>query len=108
MQLSCGLMDGLLWDATLQPSTEEGQAGRTVLVLSNEEVVQPTDIAFGEFSLVEATAEERAALLAAGYDIPDWEPSAGPGCASCHGGALDRLIAEQAQEDPEPPGSRSH
>jgi hypothetical protein len=101
-------MDGQLWEATLQSSAEEGQAGRVVLVLSNEEVVQPADIGFGEFSLVEATAEERAGLVAAGYDIPDWEPSAAPGCGSCHGGALDQLLAEQAQEDPEPPNSRSH
>jgi mono/diheme cytochrome c family protein len=96
-------MDGQLWEATLQPSPEEGQAGRVVLVLSNDEVVQPADVAFGEFSLVEATPAEREALAQAGYEIPDWEPSADAGCAACHGGTLEQPLAGQAEDDPEPP-----
>lgn len=100
-------MDGQLWEATLQPSPDEGGAGRVVLVLSNDEVVQPADVAFGEFSLVEATPEEREALAQAGYAVPDWEPSADAGCAACHGGALEQLLAGQAENDPEPPTHKS-
>jgi hypothetical protein len=87
MRLSCGLMDGLTWEASLQESD-----GRPVVVLSNEEILLPADAEFGEFSVLEATAAERAALTQAGYSMPDWIPAVSPGCAVCCG--------EQPDADP--------
>jgi hypothetical protein len=88
MKLSCGLMEGLLWEATLQASAVEGSGGRPVVVLSNEEILSSEDAEFGEFSIVEATADERAALAQGGYSLADWrlDPSA---CAACHGGECE-------------------
>jgi hypothetical protein len=84
MLLSCGLMDGVMWDAILQPSSEGDPDSRTTVVLSNEEVLSPVDAEFGEFAIVEATAEERETLKQAGYSMPDWSPLQGLGCGGCH------------------------
>lgn len=84
MRLRCGLMDGLMWDAALQPAPGEGQEGNPVVVLSNQEVLYPADADLGEFSIVEATADERETLQQAGYFMPDWNPMQGLGCAGCH------------------------
>jgi hypothetical protein len=68
------LMNGLTWDARLSTAPTDTLAGHPVLVLDNEEILSPEDATFGEFSLVEATAEEREALRQAGYSLPDWTP----------------------------------
>ncbi len=85
MKLCCGLMDGLLWDATLQLSPEGGSSAGPVVVLSNDEILSPHDADFGEFSIAEATEEERHSLKQAGYNMPDWDPMQWLGCAGCHG-----------------------
>ena len=84
MLVSCGLMDGVMWDAILQRSTEGDPDGHTTVVLSNEEVLSPADAEFGEFAIVGATAEERETLKQAGYSMPDWSPVQGLGCGGCH------------------------
>ena len=84
MLLSCGLMDGVMWDAILQRSTEGDPDSHTTVVLSNEEVLSPADAEFGEFAIVGATAEEREKLTQAGYSMPDWSPVQGLGCGGCH------------------------
>ena len=96
MLLSCGLMDGVMWDAILQRSTEGDPDGHTTLVLSNEEVLSPADAEFGEFAIVEATAEERERLKQAGYSMPDWSPVQGLGCGGCH--AEDSVDAGQSDD----------
>lgn len=83
MKLCCGLMEGQLWDATLQPSPEGGSEGGVVVVLSNEEILSPDDADFGEFAIAEATEEERQTLKQAGYAMPDWDPAQWLGCAGC-------------------------
>ena len=67
MKLCCGLMDGQLWDASLQPSSEGAAEGGLVVMLSNEEVLSPTDADFGEFTIAEATEDERHTLK-----VPDF------------------------------------
>ena len=84
MKLCCGLMDGQLWDATLQPSPGEGSAGGVTVVLSNEEILSPQDADFGEFTIADATEEERRTLKLAGYNMPDWDPAQWLGCGGCH------------------------
>jgi hypothetical protein len=74
-------MEGQMWDAALQSAPE----GKQVVVLSNEEVLSPENADFGEFSIVEATEDEREMLKQAGYSMPDWDPLQGSGCAGCHG-----------------------
>ncbi len=89
MRLCCGLMDGLMWDAVLRPAKEVGGEGNPVVVLSNEEVLRPADADLGEFSIVEATADERETLRKAGYSLPDWDPLQALGCAGCHAGETE-------------------
>jgi len=84
MLLSCGLMDGVMWDAILQPPVAGDPVSQVTVVLSNEEVLSPADAEFGEFAIVEATAEERETLQQAGYSMPDWSPVQGLGCGGCH------------------------
>lgn len=99
MKLCCGLMDGQLWDATLQPSSEEGSADGLVVVLSNEEVLSPQDADFGEFAIAEATDEERRSLKQAGYTMPDWEPAQWLGRGGCH---VDVGEASEGPAEPKP------
>ena len=89
MKLCCGLMEGQLWDATLQPSPEGGSESGVVVVLSNEEILSSEDAEFGEFTIVEATADERAALAQGGYSLADWTPDPASACAACHGGECE-------------------
>jgi len=89
MKLCCGLMDGLMWDAALQPSPEGCPEGGVVVVLSNEEVLSPQDADFGEFAIAEATEEERRSMKQAGYNMADWDPSQWLGCAGCHADHTD-------------------
>ena len=96
MKLSCGLMEGLLWEATLQASAVEGSGGRPVVVLSNEEILSSEDAEFGEFTIVEASADERAALAQGGYSLADWTPDPASACAACHGGECEE--ADQCRE----------
>ena len=98
MLLSCGLMDGVMWDAVLQRSTEGDRDDHTTVVLSNEEVLSPADAEFGEFAIVEATTEERETLQRAGYSMPDWSPVQGLGCGGCQ--AEESEDAGQSSEDP--------
>lgn len=101
MKLCCGLMEGQIWDATLQPSPEEGSEGGLVVVLSNEEVVSPENAEWGEFTIVEATVEERAALTKAGYSMADWSPLQGLGCAECHADPTEDEHQPKARVAPE-------
>jgi len=84
MKLCCGLMEGQMWAAMLQPSPEFGGEGRLVVVLSNEEVLSPADAEYGEFSIVEATEAEREGLQMAGYAMKDYSPEEAPACAAYH------------------------
>ena len=97
MKLCCGLMDGQLWDASLQPSSEGAAEGGLVVMLSNEEVLSPTDADFGEFTIAEATEDERHTLKQAGYNMPDWDPTQWLGCAGCHD---DHTELEEQSEGP--------
>lgn len=83
MKLCCGLMEGQFWEATLQSSVEGAAEGGLVVVLSNEEILSPENAEFGEFSIVEASAEERRRLEKAGYSMPDWSSLQGLGCVAC-------------------------
>ncbi len=89
MKLCCGLMDGQLWDAVLQTSPEGDADGGQIVVLSNDEVLSPQDADFGEFSIAEATEDERNSLRQAGYNMPDWDPMQWLGCSGCHGGDVE-------------------
>ncbi len=61
MKIASGLMNGLVFEAQM-----EG----TQIKLETDELLSPDDAAFAEFEIVEATDEERAALRAAGYNLP--------------------------------------
>jgi hypothetical protein len=89
MKLCCGLMDGQLWDATLQTSPEGDSEGGPVVVLSNDEILSPQDADFGEFSIADATEEERRNLERAGYHMPDWDPMQWSGCGGCQADHTD-------------------
>ncbi len=70
MKIASELMNGLVFEA---------QVEGTVIKLETDEILSPDDAAFGEFEIVEATDEERVALRAAGYTLPDkTEPLPGP------------------------------
>jgi hypothetical protein len=97
MRLCCGLMEGQMWDAVLQPSPKASSETQPLIVLSNDEVLSPADADFGEFTIVEATAEERETLKQAGYSMPDWTPLQGLSCAA---GPTD-----QVEDEDEPKGS---
>ena len=101
MKLCCGLMEGQFWDATLQPSPEGGAETGLVVVLSNEEILSPENAEFGEFTIVEATAEERKRLEQAGYSMLDWSPVQGLGCASCHAESPEREQQSEGTAEPE-------
>jgi hypothetical protein len=77
-------MEGQIWDAVLQRLQDEGPEAGPVVVLSNDEVLSPSDADFGEFTIVEATAEERETLKQTGYSMPDWTPPQESGCGECH------------------------
>jgi hypothetical protein len=89
MKLCCGLMDGQLWDATLQTSPEGDADSGPVVVLSNDEILSPQDADFGEFSIAEATEEERRNLKRAGYNMADWDPMQWLGCGGCQADHTD-------------------
>ena len=38
MRLCCGIMEGQMWDAALQPAPSEAPNARALVVLSNEEL----------------------------------------------------------------------
>ena len=80
MKLCCGFLGNLMMEAKLGGEEAVTAPGRNVVVLENEEVLLPEDAEFGEFSLVEATAQEREQLRQAGYSLPDWDPSRAQGC----------------------------
>jgi hypothetical protein len=90
-------MEGQIWDAALQPASDQGPEGGSVVVLSNDEVLSPADAEFGEFTIVEATEEERVILHGAGYSMADWDPLQGLGCGGCHADA-----ARTEEGSPEP------
>ncbi len=89
MKLCCGLMDGQLWDATLEASPDGGAEHGPVVVLSNGEFLSPQEADFGEFSIADATEEERHALKQAGYTMPDWNPVRWLECGGCHANDAD-------------------
>jgi len=94
-------MDGLIWDAALQPAPGPGPEGNSVIVLSNNEVLSPADAEWGEFTIVEASDEERATLKGAGYSMADWDPLQGLGCGGCHAGTggADESHGEAPERD---------
>jgi hypothetical protein len=102
MRLSCGLMEGQIWDASVQPSPEGVPEGGITVLLSNEEILSPENAEWGEFSIVEATPEEREALKAAGYSMPDWDPLQGLGCGECHlgHGEDEGQIGDSGEQQP--------
>ena len=51
-----------------------------------KEILSAEDAEFGEFTIAEATADERAALAQGGYSLVDWTPEPVSACAACHGG----------------------
>jgi hypothetical protein len=77
-------MGGLMWDAALQAPPDGGPGANPVVVLGNDEVLYPADADLGDFSIVEATRDEREALKRAGYAMPDWDPIRALGCGGCH------------------------
>ncbi len=101
MKLCCGLMEGQFWEATLQSSLEGGAEGGLVVVLSNDEILSPENAEFGEFSIVEASADERRGLKQAGYSMPDWSPLQGLGCAACPTGSAEGGHQPEGMPEPE-------
>ncbi len=75
MRLCCGLLGNVTLEARLAGEAAVVAAGRKVVLLESEEVLLPEDAEYGEFSIVEATEEEREDLPQAGYSLPDWDPS---------------------------------
>ncbi len=75
MKLCCGLLGNVTLEARLAGEAAVVAPGRKVVVLESEEVLLPEDAEYGEFSIVEATGEEREGLRQAGYSLPDWDPS---------------------------------
>ena len=72
MRLKSALFSGLDWDARLTSERRDSGDRSPVVVLSNEEVLSPSDATFGEFKILDASAEERKLLAEAGYTMPDW------------------------------------
>jgi hypothetical protein len=95
-------MDGQIWDAVLQPAPARASEATPVVVLSNDEVLLPADAEWGEFTIVEATDEERATLKEIGYSMADWNPLQGLGCGGCH---VDGLDNEPLSDDTPLPGA---
>jgi hypothetical protein len=77
MKLCCGLLENLMLRASLERNASRAD-GRTVVILDSDEVLLPEDARFGQFSIVEASAEEREGLQEAGYGMPDWDPDRPP------------------------------
>jgi len=102
MRLCCGLMDGQIWEAALQPVPEGGPEATPMVVLSNEEVLSPADADVGEFTIVEATEDERGTLKQAGYGMPDWDPAQWSGCAACHGEHAEGEARSEGAAEPAP------
>jgi len=72
MRLKSALFSGLAWDARLTSEEPASTDGSQIVVLSNQEVLSPSDAEFGEFKIVDASAEERELLAKAGYTMADW------------------------------------
>jgi len=72
MRLKSALFSGLDWDARLTSEAPDSADGIPVVVLSNSEVLSPSDATFGEFKIVAASEEERRLLTEAGYTMADW------------------------------------
>jgi len=100
MRLCCGIMEGQMWDAALHPAPRDAPNGRALVVLSNEELLSPEDADFGEFTIVEATDEERQALRQAGFSMPDWDPVQALSCGGCHEG---EAAGFERDNQPKPP-----
>ena len=100
MRLCCGIMEGQMWDAALQPAPSDASGARPLVVLSNEEALSPEDADFGEFTIVEATDEERQALKQAGFSMADWNPVQVSGCGGCHDG---EAVAFGSEDQSQPP-----
>ena len=65
------LLDGYETEAELTTEHAASSYSRPVLVLDNGEALGTTDAALADYRIMQATAEERAALEAAGYHLPE-------------------------------------
>jgi len=100
MKLCCGLMgraDVGCRSAAVAGRMPRRRCGR---VLSNEEVLLPQDADFGEFTIAEATEEERRTMQQAGYNMADWTlrngwgaPAAMPTTPTSKSGRTERRAA---------------
>ncbi len=77
MKLSCGLLENLMLRASLEQRTLRAD-GLAVVILESGEALLPDDAGFGDFSIVEASAEEREGLQEAGYSMPEFDPGRPP------------------------------
>ncbi len=100
MKLCCGLMGGQFWNATLQASPDGGAESGAVVVLSNDEILSPQEADFGEFSIADATEEERQTLKRAGYTMPDWDPAQWLRCDGCDADPTDADEQPDGQAGP--------
>lgn len=71
--------DGKIVTATLDKRYADTPVGHAVIVLSGDMVVEPSFAALRDYRIVEATAQERAQLCAAGYDLADWNAAESDG-----------------------------
>lgn len=67
-------ISGRVVGAHLDPHYADTSIGHPALVLDGGTIVEPSFAAVRGVTLVEATAEEREALVQAGYDLPEDEP----------------------------------
>ncbi|MHC4991955.1 MAG: hypothetical protein ACYTGC_13350 [Planctomycetota bacterium] len=68
-------MDGKVMEAHLDPHYADTPIGHPALVLASGTIVEPSFAAIRDVKLVEATADERRALEAAGYELSEDEPA---------------------------------
>ena len=64
-------MNGKAVEAHLDPHYADTHIGHSALVLDSETIIEPSFAAVRGITLIEATPEERKALEAAGYQLPD-------------------------------------
>jgi hypothetical protein len=69
------LMDGRIMAAHLDRHYADTTIGHAALVLESGSIIEPSFAVIRSIKLIEATPDERRALEAAGYALPDANPT---------------------------------
>ena len=65
-------IDGCTVEAKLDSHYADTPYGHAMLVLHGDLLIEPSFASLRDYKIVKATPAERAALKAAGYDLPDY------------------------------------